>query len=137
MWATRDILLYCKKVECPNTVRNLLCFIAAYNLFDAVLMIFVNALKGAGDTRYILRVSIVMSASLAGCSWLAVVVLHTGIYACWAIFIGWICSMALLFFWRYQTGKWRTMRVIVPHHTPTLHGDVGQIEPVTAVATSD
>ncbi len=116
---------------------NLLCFIAAYNLFDAVLMIFVNALKGAGDTRYILRVSIVMSAALAGCSWLAVVVLHTGIYACWAIFIGWVCSMALLFFWRYQTGKWRTMRVIVPHHAPTLHEQVAPpgaevVEPVTA-----
>ncbi len=100
---------------------NLLCFIAAYNLFDAAQLIFVNALKGAGDTRYILQVSSVMSVFLAGCSWLAVVVLHANIYTCWVVFIIWVCSMGTLFFWRYQTGKWRTMRVIEPHHLPTLH----------------
>ena len=100
---------------------NLLCFIAAYNLFDAAQLIFVNALKGAGDTRYILGVSVVMAVFLAGCSWLAVVVLQADIYACWAIFIAWVCIMGTLFFLRYQTGKWRTMRVIVPHHVPTLH----------------
>ncbi len=39
---------------------------------------FVNALKGAGDTRYILVVSVVMAFFLAGCSWLAIVYLHAG-----------------------------------------------------------
>ena len=100
---------------------NLLCFIAAYNLFDAAQLVFVNALKGAGDTRYILGVSVVMAIFLAGCSWLAVVILQADIYVCWAIFIAWVCIMGTLFFLRYQTGKWRKMRVIVPHHQPTLH----------------
>ncbi len=116
---------------------NLLCFVAAYNLLDAVLMMFVNALKGAGDTRYILQVSVVMAAFLAGCSWLAVEVLHAGIYACWSIAICWVWGMGTMFFWRYQTGQWRTMRVIVPHHTPTLHEqpsrpDTSTLEPAAA-----
>jgi MATE family multidrug resistance protein len=100
---------------------NLLCFVAAYNLLDAVLMVFVNALKGAGDTRYILNVSIVMAAMLAGCSWLAVEVLQLGIYACWSIAIAWVWGMGGLFFYRYQTGQWRLMRVIDAQHKPTLH----------------
>ena len=99
---------------------NLLCFVAAYNLLDAVLMIFANALKGAGDTRYILRVTVVMAALLAGCSWLAVDVLQSGIYACWAIAVSWVWGMGAMFYWRFQTGQWRTMRVIEPHHTPML-----------------
>ena len=107
---------------------NLLCFVAAYNLLDAVLMIFVNALKGAGDTRYILNVSIVMAALLAGCSWLAVEVLQLGIYTCWSIAIAWVWGMGGLFFYRYQTGHWRLMRVIDAHHKPTLHQESSQAE---------
>ena len=33
---------------------TLLLFVAAYNLLDATQMIFVGALKGAGDTQFLL-----------------------------------------------------------------------------------
>jgi len=99
---------------------HLLYFNVAYNLLDAVQIIFVNTLKGAGDTRYILVISVVMAFFLAGCSWLTIVYLHASVYACWSVLVGWVWCMGILFFWRYRTGKWRTMRVIEPHHTPTL-----------------
>ena len=104
---------------------NLLCFIAAYNLLDAVLMMFVNALKGAGDTRFILLITVLMAVLLAFFSWLAVVKLKLGIYACWGLVVGWVWVMGTMFFWRFQTGKWRLMRVIESQHTPTLHEQEG------------
>lgn len=102
---------------------NLLCFVAAYNLFDAVLMVYVSALKGAGDTRFILRVTIIMAILLASLSYLAVEELKLGIYWCWSLAIGWVWVMGVTFFFRYRTGKWRTMRVIETDHEPKVHDD--------------
>lgn len=121
---------------------NLLRFVAAYNLLDAVLMVYVSALKGAGDTRYILRITVVMAVLLAGCSWLAVEVLEAGIYVCWTIAISWVWGMGGMFFWRYRGGKWRDMRVIEqqhhggPHQQPELSESV-LLEANTASAAGD
>jgi len=41
---------------------ELLKFVALYCLFDALQIIFVGALKGAGDTRFILFNTIVISS---------------------------------------------------------------------------
>ena len=91
---------------------NLLCFVAAYNLCDAMFMIFVGAVKGAGDTRFILWVSCAMGILLAGSSWLLIEVLHVGIYGCWLLVTSWVCGMGVIFLFRFLQGKWRSMRVI-------------------------
>ncbi len=91
---------------------SLLRFVAAYNLLDASLMVFAGAIKGAGDMRFVLRVSLVMAIFLALASWLAIDVLKVGIYGCWAIIATWIAGMGVIFFLRFVGGKWRSMRVI-------------------------
>ena len=93
---------------------NLLCFVAAYNLCDAMFIIFVCAIKGAGDTRFVLWVSLVMGALLAGASWLVIEVFHVGIYGCWAVINMWVCGMGVIFLLRFLQGNWRAMRVIDP-----------------------
>jgi MATE family multidrug resistance protein len=105
---------------------NLLCFVAAYNLFDATLIIFVCALKGAGDTRFILRVSIVMAALLAAISWLAVEVLHLGVYGCWVVISSWVCVLGITYLRRFMQGQWREMRVIEAHDAGPSPGDALQ-----------
>jgi MATE family multidrug resistance protein len=90
----------------------LLQFVAAYNLFDATLMVFVGALKGAGDTQFILRVSIVLAAMLAGFSWLAVEVWRLNVYGCWVLVCLWVWIASATYFLRFRQGKWRRMRVI-------------------------
>ena len=93
---------------------RLLQFVAAYNLLDAVLMIFVSAIKGAGDTRFVLAVSAIMASVLVACSWLGVEVWNFGVQECWAIITLWVWILGLTFFCRFQQGKWRSMRVIEP-----------------------
>ena len=109
---------------------NLLCFVAAYNLLDAVMIVYVSAIKGAGDTRFILKVTIIMATLLTSLSYLAVEMLQLSIYWCWSLAIGWVWVMGVTFWLRYRTGKWRSMRVIETEHHELPHE---QTAPAVAV----
>ena len=111
----------------------LLRFVAAYCLFDAIGMVFVSAIKGAGDTRFVLKVSVVMASLLASLSWLTIEVWKLGIYACWTVVTCWICTMGTVFLLRFLQGSWRSMRVIEQQHHPAPHDPQAidaSIEPV-------
>ena len=95
-----------------NLSVNLLRFVAAYNLLDATLMVFVSAIKGAGDTPFVLKVSGIMASTMAFASWMAVEVWHLGIYGCWALLTCWVWTVGIIFCLRFLSGKWRKMRVI-------------------------
>lgn len=97
---------------------TLLRFVAAYNLFDALLTILVNAIKGAGDTQFVLLVSLVMGCFIAVFSWLAVEVWHLGIYGCWVVMVLWVWGLGITYLLRFIQGKWRSMRVIEMVHEP-------------------
>ncbi len=90
----------------------LLQFVAAYNLLDATQMIFVGAIKGAGDTQFVLRVSLVLAALLGVFSWLSVEVWELDVYGCWTLVVFWCLIAALTYVVRFWQGKWRQMRVI-------------------------
>ena len=119
----------------------LLRFVAAYCLFDAMNMIFVSAVKGAGDTSFVLKASLIMAALLAVLSWLAIEVWKMEIYACWTIVTGWVWVMGVVFWLRFLQGNWRSMRVIEQRHhdgvaEPSINGELRgegvQSTPVTS-----
>ncbi len=91
---------------------TLMRFVAAYNFLDAVLIVFVGALKGAGDTKFILLVSLVMATLLAVLTWLAIEAFDVGLYGCWGLVSAWIAGLGILFMLRFLQGSWRSMRVI-------------------------
>jgi MATE family multidrug resistance protein len=109
----------------------LLRFVAVYSLFDAMNMIFAAAVKGAGDTHFVLRMSVVVSlAVLVLPSYVALVVLKQGIYTGWTIASIYIATLGLSFLFRFLAGKWKTMRVIempVPA-VPTSYPEIPQEE---------
>jgi MATE family multidrug resistance protein len=90
----------------------LLQFVAAYNLLDATQMVFVGALKGAGDTRFLLRVSLVLASLLAAFSYLSVEVWELNVFGCWSLIVVWCWLAAAIYLVRFLRGKWRRMRVI-------------------------
>lgn len=92
----------------------LLRFVAAFNVLDATQMVFVGAIKGAGDTLYVMHVSFVLATLLAVLAWLSVEVLDLGIFGCWMLITGWVWAAATAFVVRFLQGQWRTMRVIEP-----------------------
>lgn len=109
--------------EVWNLSIQLLRFVAAYNLLDATLMIFASAIKGAGDTPFVLKISLLMATAMVTASWLVVEKLHLGIYGCWWLITLWVWALGIIFLLRFLQGKWRAMRVIEqPSEAVAAHG---------------
>ncbi|MDR1958930.1 MAG: MATE family efflux transporter [Planctomycetaceae bacterium] len=94
-----------------NMTVVILRFMAVYLLFDGINIIFMSAVKGAGDTLYLLIVTLMMTPLLIVLCYLSIK-LGFGVYACWTIFTVWICVFAGTFCVRFFRGKWKSMRVI-------------------------
>jgi MATE family multidrug resistance protein len=125
-WGTPDLFLVAHQLGAPDpdfeSIRQLsvllLKFVAAYCLFDAMQLTFCSAIKGAGDTRFVLVTTIVTSAA-------AVAVGHLGVWLqgwqtlwWWTVLMLWIVSLATAYGWRFWQGKWQQMRVIEPALEP-------------------
>ncbi|MCL2706216.1 MAG: MATE family efflux transporter [Spirochaetaceae bacterium] len=96
--------------------RVLLRFVAIYTLFDSFNLLFASALKGAGDTKYVMISNLVLSFLVFVLpSYLAIFYFHKGIYAAWAVATTYISLLGLNFLFRFLSGKWKTMRVIEEH----------------------
>jgi MATE family multidrug resistance protein len=91
----------------------LLRFVAAFSFFDALNLIFSSAIKGAGDTRFIMWTIAALSLGVMIIPvYVAVEVVGAGIYAAWILATIYVCSLGLAFMLRYRQGKWKRMRVI-------------------------
>ena len=95
-----------------ESVVVLLWFVAAYSMFDATNIVFSGAIKGAGDTRFILLTTLVMSPTPVLIAWLGVVLFGWGLIWCWVTLMGWICGLGVIYLARFLQGRWRHMRVI-------------------------
>ena len=83
-------------------------------MFDAFQVTYAAALKGAGDTMFILWCTILNSIGFVtvGIVGLSFVPVENRLAWWWAIITGWILMFAVVFAIRYRTGKWTTMSVI-------------------------
>jgi MATE family multidrug resistance protein len=104
-----------KFAQLREPVIVLLRFAAAYAFFDATQIIFVGALRGAGDTRFILAATVgvgtiaVVFGRYAQAAW------NWQLIGWWWVITLWIAALAVLYTWRFLQGKWRSMRVIEPN----------------------
>jgi len=91
----------------------LMRFVAVYSLIDAVGMILFGALKGAGDSRYLMlsmggaAILVMIVPTYAAVEWFG-----AGIYTAWTFLTAYVFALAGLMWLRYRGGKWRRMRVI-------------------------
>jgi len=91
----------------------LMRFIAVFCLFDALNLIFSSAIKGAGDTRFIMWTIAALSLGVMIVPvYVAVEIVGAGLYTAWSLATLYICALGLAFMLRYLQGKWKKMRVI-------------------------
>ncbi len=91
----------------------LLRFVAVYSVFDTLNIIFASAIKGAGDTRFVMYMIVLVSVLvLVVPSYTAIVILDYGIMAGWTIASLYVVVLGFVFLFRFLGGKWKTMRVI-------------------------
>jgi MATE family multidrug resistance protein len=91
----------------------LLRFVAFYSVFDTMNVIFAYAIKGAGDTRFVMYMNVLVSAFvLVIPTYVAIMVLGFGLMAAWYIATAYVTILGFAFFGRFLQGKWKNMRVI-------------------------
>lgn len=99
--------------EIFRLARNLMVIIAVYAVFDSMSIIFSSALKGAGDTRFVMVLfGLAACGILIGPAWFMVTVLNMGVFACWAALAAYAVFLGVVFWIRFRGGRWKKMRVI-------------------------
>jgi MATE family multidrug resistance protein len=103
----------------------LLRFVAVYSIFDAMNIIFCSAIKGAGDTRFVMLITVILSLTvLIVPTYLAIVVFEYGLMISWFLATIYVILLSLAFYLRFLNGKWKTMRVIERTPQPPSPGTV-------------
>jgi MATE family multidrug resistance protein len=93
-------------------VPTLLAYVAVYSLADSVNVTFSFALRGAGDTRFVSLLTFALAWPIMVAPTFVVVGVGGSIYAAWVFATAYILAMAICFYLRFRTGKWKSMRVI-------------------------
>jgi MATE family multidrug resistance protein len=93
--------------------RSLLKIVAAYLFFDALYMVFSGALRGAGDTRFMmLAIGIVSPVCLVLPVYIGIEYFQITIATAWLWVLVFISVLFLLSALRYRRGIWKKMLVI-------------------------
>ncbi len=95
-------------------VVPLLWFISAYCIFDGIQIVFVGALKGAGDTAYVLFANLICGITCVTIGKVLGDYFGATLYWWWGVITIWVMSLAIVFTLRYLHGGWLTKRVIEP-----------------------
>ena len=95
------------------TGRWLLVLMAIWGIMDAGNVIFAGALKGAGDTRFVLLFSSLLAWGLMVPGVLLIVlVFGGGLLSMWTWALFYVGALALGYYLRFRSGKWKTIQVI-------------------------
>lgn len=91
---------------------TLLCLMSAWMLFDAADIILSGALKGAGDTRFVMGWMLLNAFAL----WLPLVFLvrrfHNTMPALWGTMIVYVVVISVGSLVRWRLGRWRKIRLV-------------------------
>jgi multidrug resistance protein, MATE family len=92
--------------------RTLLRLAALYTLADATQVVFSGALRGAGDTKWVLIISGILHWVMAIGAFVLIRVIAAPPVTVWFFFIGFVISMSAAMFVRHRRGAWEKMRVV-------------------------
>jgi MATE family multidrug resistance protein len=91
----------------------LLRFVALYSIFDVLSIVYAAALKGAGDTRFVMVMVVGLSGGvLILPTYVAVAGFGAGILTGWIIVTVYVSCLGVALYLRFRTGRWKGMRVI-------------------------
>ncbi|MEI8243700.1 MAG: MATE family efflux transporter, partial [bacterium] len=89
------------------TGRPMMVMMAVWGMFDVANIVLSGALKGAGDTRFVMWYMLVLGwlVWLPG-EWL-IFRNHGGIMTAWIWLTVYVLVLAAGFWWRWQSGRWK------------------------------
>ncbi len=107
----------CTLQELSSTTASLLAIVALWGIFDAVSLMYSGALRGAGDTRFV----VLASGALAWLFWIPGIlflyfVKDAGIVPLWMFTSFYVAVFAGVFFFRFRRGVWRRIDLLGRKH---------------------
>jgi MATE family multidrug resistance protein len=95
------------------TGATMLRLASVWQLFDAAAMALSEALRAAGDTAWCMIMRIVLAWGVfTPVAWAAVFVFGGGVLTVMIALIGYICLLAVAFYLRFASGRWRQIELI-------------------------
>ena len=96
--------------------RPMLIMVAVWGMADTINIVMMSALRGVGDTRFILLCICVGSWLVwIPAEWVAYKYLDAGILVLWGILTVYIFLLGGVFAHRWWRGRWKNIQVIEPH----------------------
>jgi len=91
----------------------LLRFVACYCLLSSMALIYFGAVRGAGDTHYVMWVIVITAILLLSVPlFIAQEMFGAGLNVLWGIFTFYVLAHSAIAYHRFHTGPWKSMRVI-------------------------
>ncbi len=107
--------------EVSRIATVLLRFVAFYSIFDMVNIVCAGGLKGAGDTRFPMTATVVISwVVMLIPTWWFCVRGGQGVYIAWVFASLYVIVLGVVMFVRYRKGAWKSLRVIESDASPPL-----------------
>ena len=100
------------QLEVMRLAKTMLLFIAAYLFGDGLVLIYSNAVRGAGDTKYIMYLTAVMAWGFFAIPCLIMRLAGCSVWWLWGCLSAYIIVFGSLCYRRYRSGKWTQMKVI-------------------------
>jgi MATE family multidrug resistance protein len=107
--------------EVSRIATILLRFVAFYSIFDMVTVVCAGGLKGAGDTRFPVVATVVISwVAMLFPTWWFCVRGRQSVFVAWLFATLYVVILGVVMFVRYRKGAWKSLRVIESDARPGL-----------------
>jgi MATE family multidrug resistance protein len=101
-------------VQAEPLALTMIRLASIYVLVEALVVVLIGALRGAGDTLWSMTASVSLHWGMTATLFVMLHILHLPPQAGWATMVGTFLVFSFLVLRRYRGGKWRTLRVIDP-----------------------
>lgn len=91
-----------------------------YVLVEAVLIVFIGALRGAGDTFWAMGMSVSLHWMMVAVIWTMLRIIGTSPQAGWSAVVFLFLVFSGMVFLRYRTGKWKSIKLVHPEPVTVL-----------------
>ncbi len=93
---------------------------AVYTAADVTQLVFGGALRGAGDTKFVMYISVILHWIMAMGALVLIKFIHASPMTVWIFFIGFVVCLGGAIFLRFNRGTWKRIKVI-DERTDMMH----------------